>query len=92
MFVNALFLFLMFRCGVDILSPEEKGTVVVALYVVTASGLTAVKIALSGATRGDMVLCAVTFWLLIFNLLYPAALFFRDNLVADHIPVALVEL
>ncbi|WP_439392905.1 hypothetical protein ACRQ5Q_26925 [Bradyrhizobium sp. PMVTL-01] len=43
---------------------------VVALYVVAASGLTAVKIALSGATRGDMVLCAVTLWLLIFNLLW----------------------
>ena len=73
MFVNALFFFLMFRCGIDILSPGDKGTVVVALYVITALGLTAIKIASSGATRGDMALCAITFWLLIFNLLWVPA-------------------
>jgi hypothetical protein len=73
MFVNALFLFLMFRCGIDILSPGDKGTVVVALYVITALGLTAIKIASSGTTRGDMALCAITFWLLIFNLLWVPA-------------------
>lgn len=70
MFVNALFLFLLFRCGIDILSPEEKATAVVALYVVVALGLMAIKIASSGITRGDMALCAITFWLLIFNLLW----------------------
>ena len=46
---------------------------VVALYVITALGLTAIKIASSGATRGDMALCAITFWLLIFNLLWVPA-------------------
>jgi hypothetical protein len=73
MLVNALFLFLMFRCGIDILSPGDKGTGVVALYVITALGLTAIKIASSGTTRGDMALCAITFWLLIFNLLWVPA-------------------
>ena len=73
MLVNALFLFLMFRCGIDILSPGDKGTVVVALYVLAALGLTAIKVASSGVTRGDMALCAITFWLLIFNLLWVPA-------------------
>lgn len=70
MFVNALLLFLIFRCSIDILSPEEKGTVAVAIYVFAALGLTAVKIASSGTTRVDIVLCAITLWLLIFNLLW----------------------
>jgi len=70
MLVNALFLFLMFRCGTDILSPGDKGAVVVALYVVVALGLTALKIALSGTSRGDMVICATVFSLLIVNLLW----------------------
>lgn len=70
MLVNALFLFLMFRCGADIISPDEKGTVVVALYVVVALALTAIKIALSGTTRGDMAICLTVFWLLIVNLLW----------------------
>ena len=43
MLVNALFLFLMFRCSTDILSPE-KGDMVVALYVIMALGLTAIKV------------------------------------------------
>ncbi|MBR1192729.1 hypothetical protein [Bradyrhizobium sp. AUGA SZCCT0160] len=74
MFVNALFFFLMFRCAADILSPEDKATVVVALYVVVALGLTAIKIALSGTTRGDMAICLAVFWLVIVNLLWiPAA-------------------
>ncbi|MBR1144593.1 hypothetical protein [Bradyrhizobium sp. AUGA SZCCT0431] len=74
MFVNALFFFLMFRCAADILSPEDKGTVVVALYVVLALGLTTIKIALSGTTRGDMAICLAVFWLVIVNLLWiPAA-------------------
>ena len=74
MFVNALFFFLMFRCATDILSPEDKGTVVVALYVVVALGLTAIKIALSGTTRGDMAIFLAVFWLVIVNLLWiPAA-------------------
>jgi hypothetical protein len=58
MLVNALFLFLLFRCGADILSPDEKGAVVVALYVVAALGLTAIKIALSGTSRADMAALA----------------------------------
>jgi hypothetical protein len=70
MLVNALFLFLMFRCGADIISPDEKGTVVVALYVVVALALTTIKIALSGTTRGDMAICLTVFWLLIVNLLW----------------------
>lgn len=74
MFVNALFFFLMFRCAADILSPEEKGTAVVAIYVVAALGLTAIKVALSGTTRGDMAICLAVFWLVIVNLLWiPAA-------------------
>ena len=70
MLVNALFLFLMFRCGADILSPGEKGTMVVALYVVVALALTAIKIALSGTTRGDMAICVTVLSLLIVNLLW----------------------
>src|ERR1700730_4825976 len=70
MLVNALFLFLMFRCGADILSPGEKGSVVVALYVVVALGLTAIKIVISGTTRGDMAICVTVLSLLIVNLLW----------------------
>lgn len=70
MFVNALFVLLMFRCGSDILSPGDKGAAVVALYVVATLGLTALKIALSGTTRGDIVVCATVFSLLIVNLLW----------------------
>jgi hypothetical protein len=70
MLVNALFLFLMFRCGADILSPEEKGAVVVALYVVAALGLTAIKIALSGTSRADIAICVGVISLLIVNLLW----------------------
>ncbi|MEH2609786.1 hypothetical protein [Bradyrhizobium sp. AZCC 1693] len=70
MLVNALFLFLMFRCGADILSPDEKGTMVVALYVGVALGLAAIKIVLSGITRGDMAICATVLSLLIVNLLW----------------------
>jgi hypothetical protein len=70
MLVNALFLFLMFRCGADILSPGEKGTTVVALYVAVALGLTAIKIATSGTTRGDMAIGLAVCWLVIVNLLW----------------------
>jgi len=70
MLVNALFLFLMFRCSTDILSPEEKGPMVVALYVIVALGLTAIKIAISGTTRGDMAICVTVLSLLIVNLLW----------------------
>ena len=70
MLVNALFVFLMFRSGTDILIPGDKGAAVVALYVVAALGLTALKIALSGTTRGDMVICATVLSLLIVNLLW----------------------
>jgi len=70
MLVNALFLFLMFRCGADILNPEEKGTAVVALYVAVALGLTAIKIATSGTTRGDMAIGLTVCWLAIVNLLW----------------------
>lgn len=70
MLVNALFLFLMFRCGADILNPEEKGAVVVALYVVAALGLTAIKIALSGTSRADVAICVGVISLLIVNLLW----------------------
>ena len=70
MLANALFVFLMFRCGTDILSPGDKGAAVVALYVVAALGLTALKIALSGTTRGDMVICTTVFSLLMVNLLW----------------------
>jgi hypothetical protein len=70
MLVNALFLFLMFRSGTDILSPGEKGTMVVALYVIVALGLTAIKIVISGTTRGDMAICVTVLSLLIVNLLW----------------------
>ena len=70
MLVNALFLFLMFRCGVDIISPDEKGTVVVALYAVAASALTTIKIVLYGITRADMAICVSVISLLIVNLLW----------------------
>jgi hypothetical protein len=73
MLVNALFLFLMFRCGADILSPGEKGTAVVALYVAVALGLTAIKIATSGTTRGDMAIGLAVCWLTIVNLLWVPA-------------------
>jgi len=70
MLVNALFSFLMFRCAIDILSPGDKGTAVVALYVFLALGLTSLKIATSGTSRGDMVICAIVLSLLIVNLLW----------------------
>lgn len=70
MVVNALFLFLMFRCATDILNPGEKGPVVVALYVVAALGLTAIKIASSQTSRGDMAICIAVVSLLVVNLLW----------------------
>lgn len=70
MVVNALFLFLMFRCATDILNPGEKGPVVVALYVVAALGLTAIKIASSQTSRGDMAICITVVSLLVVNLLW----------------------
>ncbi|KRR16787.1 hypothetical protein CQ14_14455 [Bradyrhizobium lablabi] len=70
MLVNVLFLFLMFRCAADILSPDEKGTLVVAVYVGVASGLAAIKVVWSGITRGDMAICATVLLLLIVNLLW----------------------
>lgn len=70
MVVNALFLFLMFRCATDILNPGEKGPVVVALYVVAALGLTAIKIASSQTPRGDMAICIAVVSLLVVNLLW----------------------
>ncbi|WP_065752151.1 O-antigen ligase family protein [Bradyrhizobium paxllaeri] len=70
MFVNALFLFLMFRCSADILSPGEKGTTLVALYVGGALALTAIKIATFGTTRGDMAIGLAVCWLAIVNLLW----------------------
>jgi len=74
MLVNALFLFILFRCGADIISPEEKGALVVAVYVAVALVLTATKVALSGTTRRDLATFLVVFSLLIVNLLWvPAA-------------------
>src|SRR6516164_4261185 len=60
----------MFRCATDILSPDEKGQMVVAVYVVVTLGLTGINVVLSGTTRRDVAICLTVLWFLIANLLW----------------------
>jgi hypothetical protein len=70
MFVILLFIAILMRCALDIISPEEKELWAVILYTSSALGLVVAKLIRFGMPMGDAILCLSAIIVTLLNLLW----------------------